>query len=299
MSSTGSDGSPPSSLGPSPTRLRQIALVSADLKKAERLLTKVLQTEVVFVDPGVGQWGLENFLVAIGGDIVEVVVPTRPNTTAGRLLSRRGDGGYMIIMQTLDAVARRSYIESKGLSKVIYVHEHDDAVCIQYHPKGIKGGMMPELDSHKPSSAEPDPLGSRFSPWHPCGNDYSSYVAGMKRCSELHLVGAVCRLAPGDSDTVAAARQWEEIFGVPRMGDQLTFTNARMDFTKGVEGQPEGLVSITVAVEGTERMAGILDRAREEGLCGDGWINLVGVKWYFVPAGEGASRVSQGIRATL
>lgn len=69
----------------------------------------------------------------------QVVAPTRSNTTAGRLLSRRGDGGYMIIMQTLDAVARRSYIESKGLSKVIYAHEHDDAVCIQYHPKGIKG----------------------------------------------------------------------------------------------------------------------------------------------------------------
>ena len=45
----------------------------------------------------------------------------------------------MIIMQTTDAVARRSYIESNNLGKVIYSHEHDDAVCIQYHPKGIKG----------------------------------------------------------------------------------------------------------------------------------------------------------------
>lgn len=45
----------------------------------------------------------------------------------------------MIIMQTLDATARRRFIESKGLGKVIYSHEHDDAVCIQYHPKGIPG----------------------------------------------------------------------------------------------------------------------------------------------------------------
>lgn len=45
----------------------------------------------------------------------------------------------MVIMQTRDAVARRLSIESKRLAKVIYSHEHDDAVCIQYHPKGIKG----------------------------------------------------------------------------------------------------------------------------------------------------------------
>lgn len=45
----------------------------------------------------------------------------------------------MIIMQTLDAAARRRSIEARGVGKVIYSHEHDDAVCIQYHPKGIPG----------------------------------------------------------------------------------------------------------------------------------------------------------------
>lgn len=69
----------------------------------------------------------------------QVVSPFRPNTTAGRLLSKRGDGGYMIIMQTRDAVARRSYIEANKLGKVIFSYEVGDAVCIQYHPKGIKG----------------------------------------------------------------------------------------------------------------------------------------------------------------
>ena len=45
----------------------------------------------------------------------------------------------MIIMQTADAIARKSFIESKKLAKVIYFHAKDDACCIQYHPKGIKG----------------------------------------------------------------------------------------------------------------------------------------------------------------
>jgi hypothetical protein len=66
----------------------------------------------------------------------------RPNTTAGRLLSKRGDGGYMIIMQTADATARRSYLENQGLAKVVFSHNGDDFVCVQYHPKGIKGAIF-------------------------------------------------------------------------------------------------------------------------------------------------------------
>ena len=49
----------------------------------------------------------------------------------------------MIIMQTLDAAVRRSYLESKGLAKVIFSHEGEDFVCVQYHPKGIKGANPP------------------------------------------------------------------------------------------------------------------------------------------------------------
>lgn len=114
-------------------------MVAKDLKKAEELLTKVIGTEVVYVDPGVGKWGLENILVAIGGEIIEVVSPTRPGTTAGRQLDKRGDGGYMLIMQNADAKKRKEYIESKGLAKVIYTHEAEGSFGVQYHPKGIRG----------------------------------------------------------------------------------------------------------------------------------------------------------------
>ncbi|KAE9985701.1 hypothetical protein EG327_004622 [Venturia inaequalis] len=150
---------------PDPTRLRQVALVVRDLKEARRVLTRVLGTEVCYVDPGVSKFGLENFLLPLGGDLLEVVSPTRPNTTAGRLLDRRGDSGYMIIMQNLDASARCKYIESLG-HDVIWGYSHDDVECVQYHPRGIKGGMMPELDSHAPTKENLIPLKDRFSKWH-------------------------------------------------------------------------------------------------------------------------------------
>jgi hypothetical protein len=54
----------------------------------------------------------------------------------------------MIIMQTVDALIRKSYIESNGLVKVIFRHELKDSVCVQYHPKGFKG--MAHLQYTKP-----------------------------------------------------------------------------------------------------------------------------------------------------
>ncbi|KAF2713899.1 hypothetical protein K504DRAFT_399505 [Pleomassaria siparia CBS 279.74] len=284
----------PQGLTSAPTRLRQIALAAKDLARAKYLLTHVIGTEVIFEDPSVGQWGLKNFLSAarrkvpfipLGGDIIEVVSPIKDNTTAGRLLEKRGDGGYMIIMQTEDARKRRAHIEAEGLAKVIWGYDHGDTVCVQYHPKGTKGGMMPELDSHTPSPNNPTPLKSRFSPWHACGTDHKVYYPGMKRASHLSLEGCVLRLSPGDLGHEAAAREWEEIFGVARSRDQLTFTNARLGFIPGRDGEPEGLVSITVGVNGRDKLDGILDRARKEGVCGEGWISMCGVKWYFVLTG--------------
>ncbi|KAF1993920.1 hypothetical protein P154DRAFT_587543 [Amniculicola lignicola CBS 123094] len=255
-----------------PTRLRQIALVVEDLEKAKKQLTYILGVGVLFEDPAVEQFGLKNFLV---------VSPIKPSTTAGRLLQKRGEGGYMIIMQNISAASRRDHITSNNLGRTIWGYDNDDVTCVQYHPKGIPGGMMPELDSHAPCASNPTPLQSRFSPWHACGSDYPRYVEHMKRAEHLNLEGCILRLAPADMGHEKAARRWEEIFGVARSRNLVAFTNARLGFMSGREGDREGSVSITVGVKGRENFQQILDRSREMGLCGDEWINMCGVKWYF------------------
>jgi hypothetical protein len=79
------------------------------------------------------------FLVPLGGDFIELVAPIEDGTTAGKLVEKRGDGGYMIIMQTEDAKTRREYLQKKGMARVIFTHDHGDVACTQYHPKGIQG----------------------------------------------------------------------------------------------------------------------------------------------------------------
>ncbi|KAH6679096.1 hypothetical protein B0J14DRAFT_579997 [Halenospora varia] len=270
-----------------PTRLRQIALVATDLEKASKLLTTVIGTEVIYTDPAVEQWGLKNILLPIGGDIIEVASPFKSNTTASRLLSKRGDGGYMIIMQTSDAIARRKYLEGNGMAKVIFTHETEGSVCIQYHPKGIKGGVIPELDSHHTSSSNPNPLKDPLSPWHTLGppSNHPKHSQVMKKYFHLHILSATCRLTPGDDDIVGATRQWENLFGVPR-GDtkgECQFTNAKLIFLPGREGEKDGLIEVCIGAETDAQLTDINVRAKANGVLNeDGQVEMIGIRWKFI-----------------
>ena len=145
---------------------------------------------------------------------------------------------------------------------------------------------MPELDSHTPGPNNPTPLQTRFSPWHACGTQVDSYMPSMRQSGHLNLEGCTLRLQPGDAGHEAASRQWEEMFGVGRSRDMLAFTNARLGFLSGQEGQPEGLVSVTIGVRGREKLDAILERARNVGICRNNWVSMCGVNWYFVLTGH-------------
>lgn len=190
----------------------------------------------------------------------------------------------MIIMQTLDAKARRDYITRKKLARVVWEHESADSCAVQYHPKDVNGGIIPELDS---SNNVPDQLKDRFSKWHACGQDYARYSMAMKKHGHLSLLGCILRLAPGERDGEAASKQWEDIFGVTRSRDLLAFTNARLGFVPAKAGQREGLVNVTIGVKGQQRLDELMLRAKERGLLRDGGaVEMVGVRWYFSFMGE-------------
>lgn len=150
---------------------------------------------------------------------------------------------------------------------------------------------MPELDSHAPSPSNPTPLKSRFSPWHACGSDHKVYHPGMRRSAHLSLEGCILRLQPGDYGHEAAARQWEETFGVARSRDLLAFTNARVGFVPGQDACPEGLISITVGVRGQGNLDAIVERAKKADVFSSGSVNMCGVRWNFVLTGHEESKL--------
>lgn len=123
-------------------RLRQVALVAADLAAAEREITEKLRVELCFRDPGVGEFGLHNALFPIGDKLLEVVSPTQEGTTAGRLLDkRRGDGGYMVILQVDDLDALQQRFAEHDV-RVVYTAHGDGITGIHLHPRDVGGAIL-------------------------------------------------------------------------------------------------------------------------------------------------------------
>ncbi len=123
-------------------RLRQVALVAADLPSSEAELGDALGLELCFRDPGVGAFGLHNALFPIGDRFLEIVSPTEPGTTAGRLLERRsGDGGYMVLLQTDDLEPFRQRFDAMDV-RVIHEAVTDGIVGLHLHPRDLGSAIV-------------------------------------------------------------------------------------------------------------------------------------------------------------
>jgi hypothetical protein len=100
-------------------KLRQCVFVCKDLESSAKELCDTLGIEIAYRDPGVGKWGLANVVCPTGRDFLEIVSPIQPGTSAGRYIERRrGDGGYMVILQVPDAVKERERITALGVRAV-------------------------------------------------------------------------------------------------------------------------------------------------------------------------------------
>ena len=143
-------------------RLRQIALVARELRPVIDDLSAVLGVEACFVDPGVKTFGLENTLLPVGNQFVEVVAPITDGTAGGRYLERRkGDGGYMVILQCDDHPPRRARAAELGVRVAWEFETPGEYTCMQLHPRDT-GGTFLEVDAQFGERAlELD------GPWHP------------------------------------------------------------------------------------------------------------------------------------
>jgi catechol 2,3-dioxygenase-like lactoylglutathione lyase family enzyme len=217
-------------------RLRQIALVAADLAAAEADIRAVLGLDYAYADPGVGKFGLANAVFPVGETFLEVVSPKQEGTTAGRLLEKRGgDGGYMVILQVEDIEAARAGIVAAKARVVEQADLHGGAVAMSHvHPKDI-GGAILSLDYMDP-----------WKRWEWGGPDWRDHV---RTDVSAGLVGAELQ---GD-DPATMARRWGEVLGrAPTQiaggwriglddGGEIRFAAAR-------DGRGEGLGAFDVAV---------------------------------------------------
>ncbi len=173
-------------------RLRQVALVAADLDPVVNRLCATFGLTVCFNDPGVGAFGLHNALMVVGDQFLEVVAPTQPGTTAGRLLDKRGgDGGYMAIYEVDDLDDRIEHVREHDV-RIVWAGDFPSIRGRHLHPRDV-GGALVSID-------QPEPRGS----WTWAGPDWRAH-------DDNAIVSAIAGVTVGADDPAAMEARWVEL----------------------------------------------------------------------------------------
>ena len=251
-------------------RLRQVALVAAELAPVLDNLQSVFGLEVAFRDPGVATFGLENAVMPVGQQFIEVVAPVKPDTAAGRYLDRRhGDGGYMVITHTDEHARRRERVAELGVRTALEFEE-DNYRCMQLHPRDT-GGSFLEIDWQRGG----EDLGG---PWAPAGPKW-------QQAARTDVVNGISAVDVQADDADAVASKWSDIVEIDLEGDdrlRLPLDNADVRFVEATDGRGDGLAGIElVPVDADAALA----EADKRGLVtDDGAIVICGTRFSFAQA---------------
>jgi len=187
-------------------KLRQVVFVCKDLESNAKELCETLGIDIAYRDPGVGKWGLANVVCPTGHDFLEIVSPTQEGTSAGRYIQRRkGDGGYMVILQVPDAIKERERIAALGVRAV----EKKDMAEYKYthfHPSDTAGVLLSIDQTVAPAGTDAKLW------WPPASKDWLPH-------SKSNVTNGLGGVEIQASDPDAAAALWSKILNRPVDGD--------------------------------------------------------------------------------
>ncbi|MEX0941986.1 MAG: VOC family protein [Pseudomonadales bacterium] len=212
--------------------LRQVALVANELAPIRARLFALLGLKADHVDPGVGEFGLHNSVMAIGDTFLEIVAPTQEGTSAGRLLERRGgDGGYMVLVQVDDIERYRQLTESLSIRKVWSI-DRDDVRAFHVHPRDM-GAAIVSFDQMIPEES-----------WVWAGADWQD-----RRARHVSSISAVDIQG---KDPESLARRWSKALDrevITRAGEPvIQLDRGRINFREAMDGRGDGVSGLEFEV---------------------------------------------------
>jgi hypothetical protein len=230
-------------------RIRQIVLVVRDLAIASRRLAELLALDPPYRDPGVAEFGIDNAVFAFGDQFIELISPVQGRTAAGRHLERRGEGGYMLILQTDDFDRERARIRALGV-RTVWEKSLPDIRAMHLHPKDI-GGAIVSIDQPVPAASW------RWGgPWR-----QQHGWRGEQRVAAVTVEAG----HPGEM-----AQRWAQVLGLDAGpatdADRIALTDGSIEFVPAA-ARGEGIAGWTWQVADP---ASILRSAREQGVAGEG-----------------------------
>ncbi len=225
-------------------RLRQAVLVAAELEPVERELRDALDLGEPFRDPGVGEFGLQNAVFALGDCFLEIVSPIQPGTAAGRYLQRHGgDGGYMALFDLEDLAGARARAEHEGV-RVVWCIDLPDISGTHLHPADMRGAIV-SLDRS-------DPYGT----WRWGGPQWTGTTGEG-------APGRLSSITVAVADPSGAAERWGRVLGIAGADGvraSLALDAGAVEFVAAADGAGEGIVEFGFAgVPSLDRAGGAVE----------------------------------------
>jgi hypothetical protein len=224
-------------LGGTAMLIRQVAVVAEDLVEADSALKALLGVTHAYTDPGVGEFGLHNTVVATGRSFVEVVSPSPAQdssipTAAGRMLERRGgDCGYMVLFQVENLAPVRARVEAAGI-RIIWETERTEVSAFHVHPKDV-GGAIVSFDEMRPADD-----------WVWAGPEWQAHRAAKTGDLRSCLIEV--------DDPMVTATVWAGLLGTQvKYRDAIAVITmddgAEVQFSKSADQPPRGLIGFSLA----------------------------------------------------
>ena len=217
-------------------KLRQCVFVARDLEGAREELCDILGIEVAYRDPGVAKWGLVNVVCPTGRDFLEIVSPFQQGTSAGRYLERRrGDGGYMVILQVDDAAAERKRVTELGV-RAVAQKDLPEYRYTHFHPSDTSGVLLSLDQTVAPAGTAPELW------WPPAEK-------GWLKHARSDVTNGLAGVEIQSDDPGAAAARWAKILSRPAAGNAIRLDKGgEMRFVPVQDGRGPGVSAYDVKV---------------------------------------------------
>lgn len=222
-------------------RLRQCVFVCKDLESSREELCDILGIDVAYRDPGVAKWGLVNVVCPTGHDFLEIVTPFQEGTSAGRYIDRRkGDGGYMVILQVPDAAAERQRITGLGI-RAVAQKDLPEYQYTHFHPADTSGVLLSIDTTFAPNGVDPALW------WPPAEKDWL-------RHARSDVTNGLAGVEIQHDDPDGAAAQWSRILNRPAKDNIIRLDGAQIRFVPIADGRGPGISAFDVTVVDRDRV---------------------------------------------
>ena len=247
-------------------RLRQLVIATREIGPLADSICDLFELRRTFSDPELIVFGLENVLIPLGDTFLELVTPVKENTAAERFLNKRdGDGGYMVIVDSLDLDKERKRLETVELDIVWHENRKTDGIhgqSLHLHPKQV-GGAILSIDNMKPASS-----------WLWAGREWEKDI---NKSLVSHFSGV--NICSPDPDNLLS--NWERALGRKRSADgtSIDLSGTSINFVMNTQSQSEHVSAFQIH---TAKRLDLENRAASRGFLINNNIHLGGVDFLLV-----------------